>query len=163
MTASIIVADASPLIALAKLDKLALLNALFSTFHVPVTVYFEVTVDQTRPDARRLKPFLDEHSSPHSDIENSFTQSISKILDAGEIQALGLAKKLNCGVLMDEARGRKIAQRYDIKTVGILGLLIESKKQGLITEVAPLIEHLQAQDYRLSTSLINSVLERAGE
>ena len=97
------------------------------------------------------------------DMENSFTQEISLILDAGEIQALALAKELDCGVLMDELRGRKVAQRYEIKTVGILGLLMQSKRQGLVKEVAPLIEELQAQNYRLSASLIKSVLERVEE
>ena len=163
MTATIIVADASPLIALAKLDRLELLNSLFSTLYLPVTVHFEVTSDQARPDARLLKLFLDEHSVPHMDMENSFTQEISRILDAGEIQALALAKELNCGVLMDELRGRKVAQRYEIKTVGILGLLMQSKRQGLVNEVAPLIEELQAQNYRLSANLIKSVLEHVGE
>ena len=62
MNQSIIVADASPLIALAKLDRLDLLNALFSTLHVPDTVYTEVTVDQSRSDARLLKVFLSEYS-----------------------------------------------------------------------------------------------------
>ena len=163
MTSTIIVANASPLIALAKLDRLELLNSLFSTLYVPLAVHFEVTCHQARPDAQLLKSFLDEHSVQHMDMENSFTQEISRILDAGEIQAFALAKELDCGVLMDELRGRKVAQRYEIKTVGILGLLMQSKRQGLVKEVAPLIEELQAQNYRLSASLIKSVLERVEE
>ena len=163
MSTSIIVADASPLIALAKLDRLDLLNALFSTLHVPDTVYTEVTVDQSRSDARLLKVFLAEYSTSHVEIENSFTQEISQVLDAGEIQALALSRELNCGVLMEELRGRKVAQRYDIQTVGILGLLMQGKRMGLINEVSPLIEELQAQNYRLSSSLIRSVLQLVGE
>ena len=163
MKQSIIVADASPLIALAKLDRLDLLNSIFLSVHVPETVIIEVTVDQSRLDARLLREFLAEHSTSHVDVEDSFTQEISQILDAGEVQALALSRKLSCGVLMDELRGRKVAQRYDIKTVGVLGLLVQGKRQGLISEVLPLIEGLQRQNYRLSSSLVKSVLKLAGE
>ena len=163
MAASIIIADASPLIALAKLNRLDLLTALFSTLHVPDTVYSEVTIDQSRSDARVLKSFLAKHFTSHGDIECSFTKEISNILDAGEIQALALSRDLECGVLMDEMRGRKVAQHYDIQTVGILGLLMQAKRQELISEVFSLIEALQAQNYRLSSSLIKSVLELVGE
>ena len=43
MSTSIIVADASPLIGLAKLDQLALLGELFSVLHVPEAVYWSQT------------------------------------------------------------------------------------------------------------------------
>jgi predicted nucleic acid-binding protein len=163
MNNPIIVADASPLIGLAKLNQLELLSTLFSVLHVPEAVYFEVVSDQSRTDARLLQPFLDTYAQLHADIESTFTKEISPILDAGEIQALALAQDLGCGVIMDELRGRKVAQRYEIKTVGVLGVLMQGKVQGLIPEVLPFIEQLQAENYRLSARLVDSVLERMGE
>ncbi len=163
MTKPIIVADASPLIALAKLEKLELLHELFSDLHVPETVLLEVTVAQSRTDARLLKSYIAANFTVHSTLENPFTQEIGRILDDGEIQALALARQLDCGVLIDELRGRKVAQRYDIKTVGVLGLLMQSKQQGLVSHITPLITQLQAENYRLSSRLIESVLERMGE
>ena len=50
---------------------------------------------------------------------------------------------------MDKLRCRKVAQRYDIQMVGILGLLMQGKRKGLINEVSPLIEELQAQNLSL--------------
>ena len=163
MTAPIIVADASPLIALAKLDQLSLLNALFSVLHVPEMVVSEVTADQSRADARVLQGFLAEYAEVHADTDDVFTQEIGRILDAGEVQALALAQSLGCGVMMDELRGRKVAQRYNIRVVGILGILMQGKQQGLIPKVGPLIECLQSENYRLSAALVASVLERTGE
>lgn len=163
MTKLVIVADASPLIALAKLEKLALLHELFSDLHVPEAVLLEVTVAQSRTDARLLKSYIAEHFTVHPTLDNPFTQEIRRILDDGEIQALALARQLGCGVLIDELRGRKVAHRYDIKTLGVLGLLMQGKQQGLVSEIAPLIAKLQAENYRLSTRLIESVLERMGE
>ncbi|MGB0849552.1 MAG: DUF3368 domain-containing protein, partial [Thiolinea sp.] len=67
MTTPIIVADASPLIALAKLDQLGLLEQLFSVLHVPEKVVSEVTADRSRPDSRLLQVFLAEHAEIHPD------------------------------------------------------------------------------------------------
>jgi predicted nucleic acid-binding protein len=64
---------------------------------------------------------------------------------------------------MDELRGRKIANHHFIQVVGVLGLLMQSKRQRLVQEIAPLIQQLQDVDYRLSSKLVNSVLERMGE
>lgn len=161
MSKKIIVADASPLIALAKLDHLPLLQQVFSAIHVPETVYTEVINDLSREDAKTLKTFLDANSTPQPNITNEFTQVISLTLDAGETQAL--AQVLNCGVLMDELRGRKVAQRHNIPAVGILGVLIQSKQQNLIKEIAPLLQKLQDENYRLSDALIRTVLERVNE
>lgn len=163
MSKKIIVADASPLIALAKLDHLPLLQRVFSALHVPEIVYTEVINDLSREDSKALKTFLDANGTPHPNITNEFTQVISLTLDAGETQALALAQALNCGVLMDERRGRKVAQRHNIPAVGILGVLIQSKQQNLIKEVAPLLLKLQDENYRLSDALIRTVLERVNE
>lgn len=128
-----------------------------------IVVEFEVVNDQSRTDARLLKPFLDSHATLHPDIESILTREIAPILDTGEIQALALAQQLGCGVMIDELRGRKVAQRYEIKTIGVLGVLMQGKLQGLIPEVLPLIEQLQIENYRLSPRLVASVLERMGE
>lgn len=58
---SIIVADTSPLIALAKLQQLTLLNSEFSSVHVPLTVLSEATRDMQRPDARLIRDFASKH------------------------------------------------------------------------------------------------------
>lgn len=85
------------------------------------------------------------------------------MLDAGEIQALALARQLNCGVLMDELRGRKIAAYHHIHLVGVLGVFMQAKQQGLISQVKPLIKQLEQTNYRLSQALIDAVLERMEE
>lgn len=159
----IIVADASPLIALAKLNQLSLLNTLFTEVHVPETVLLEVSADHTRNDARLLVEFLNKHAHKHTDENNDFCQRLRRSLDEGEIQALSLARQLSCGVLMDELRGRKVATHYQIPVVGVLGVLIQAKQQGLIDAAAPLIDKLQQENYRLSPALIETVLKRLGE
>lgn len=85
------------------------------------------------------------------------------ILDEGESQALSLATKLQCGILIDERLGRSIAERHSIPVVGVMGVLLRAKAEGRIDLVKPLIEKLLQHNYRLSVRVINIVLKRAGE
>lgn len=163
MSSPIIVGDAGSLIALAKLDQLSLLSTLFSEIHVPDTVCLEVTVDAHRPDVHLLNSFLNNSVQRHADCENAFVHALDSLLDAGEIQALALAKQLQCGVLMDELRGRKVAGYHHISVVGVLGVFMQAKQQGAIPQVKPLIEQLERTNYRLSHALVKAVLERMGE
>ena len=57
-----IVVDTGPLIALAKLDQLSLLEQLFSSIHVPQTVLLEASYDHKRADACKIAEFAN-HSS----------------------------------------------------------------------------------------------------
>ena len=51
----IVVADAGPLIALSRIDRLALMNALYGpVVVVPAAVFSELRVDSDRPGARAL-------------------------------------------------------------------------------------------------------------
>ena len=160
---SIIVADTSPLIALAKLQHLYLLNNEFSGVHVPLMVLSEATRDLQRPDARLIRDFSTEHLIVHEDADNEFCQQLRQTLDEGEVQALNLARQLQCGVLMDEQMGRQVAQSYQIPVVGVLGILLKAKQSGVIPALAPFIKALQAQDYRLSTALVQKVLQIVNE
>jgi len=47
--------------------------------------------------------------------------------------------------------------------VGVLGVLLQAKRSGQIGMLSPMIERLQNSGYRLSPSLIETVLTLAGE
>jgi predicted nucleic acid-binding protein len=65
--------------------------------------------------------------------------------------------------LIDERKGRKIAQVYNVNIIGTLGLLLKAKQQGLLERVKPDIELLQQSSTRISTELYQRVLGLAGE
>lgn len=44
-----------------------------------------------------------------------------------------------------------------------LGVLLKAKQSGAIQTIAPLLNALQAQNYRLSVALVEKVLQAAGE
>jgi predicted nucleic acid-binding protein len=68
---------------------------------------------------------------------------LSRELDKGEAEAITLALELEAEqVLIDARRGRRIAARLNLRYTGILGILVEDKNQGLISEVKPLLDAL---------------------
>jgi predicted nucleic acid-binding protein len=159
----IIVADTGPLIALSRLNRLQLLAALFSKIHIPQVVLSEATVNTEYVEAEPILSFAMKHASVEKTIDNDFNRRLLATLDAGEAQAIVLARELRCGVLMDEKRGRQVAMRRNIPVVGVLGVLLQAKHEGYLEELKSMLLQLQNSGYRLSEELVERVLELAGE
>ena len=66
-------------------------------------------------------------------------------------------------LLIDDKKGRKVAQINQIKTIGSVGVLIQAKKAGLIKHAKPSIDLIIASQIYMSTELINAVLAMADE
>lgn len=160
---SVVVSDAGPLIALAKLDLLSLLPQIFSTVYIPKTVFEEATKNQQREDAQHIAQFDSSQIHVIDDLDNAFSQSLNILLDDGEIQAIAHAKILQCSVLMDEKRGRQVAIQHDIPVIGVIGVLLQAKQKDLIPEVKMYLKAMKDADYRMSDALLNKALELAGE
>ncbi len=161
----VIVSDTSPLIALAKLDHLDLLFASFIAVYIPESVYREATQDRYRQDSQKIHDFIETQDAVtiHPGESGTKYNEFRHLLDEGESQALALAKKVECGVLIDERLGRLIAKQQQIPVVGVMGVLLQAKSVGKISAVKPLIEQLLLHDYRLSDRVIELVLHKAGE
>jgi hypothetical protein len=68
------------------------------------------------------------------------------------------------GVLIDEAHGRFIDIGLGLTPIGVLGILVRAKRNGLLPAVAPVIEDLLAKArFRASVELIREALRLAGE
>jgi len=82
-------------------------------------------------------------------------------LDSGEAEAIALAVELKADyLLMDETKGRQIAERYGIKATGIIGVLIKAKENGLIAEVKPYLQKLiNEAGFWLNPKLIEKILD----
>ncbi len=161
----LLVADAGPLIVLAKCDQLPLLTALFSSLHVPQAVVQEVQEvfrGGDWPEIPRLRDFIAQ-ATLHESIQDDWVADLRLDLHEGETQALALAKNLNALVLMDEAHGRRIAAKHAIAVIGTLGLLLRGKQKGLIPLVRPVMEQMRREGYMLGESLVGQVLALAGE
>ncbi|MGE0084419.1 MAG: DUF3368 domain-containing protein [Desulfococcaceae bacterium] len=162
MNKKVIIADSSPLIGLALIGQLELLPGLYSKIIIPSSVWNEMTVEgKGLPGAEeisRIRWF--EIRNP----EKSVSAPLTILLDRGEADAIALAIMLpEAIVLLDDSRARKIAKRLNIKHIGTVGLLRRAKKSGLIDELRPYLESLQAKGIYISDKLISAVLADVGE
>jgi predicted nucleic acid-binding protein len=156
-------ADASVLIGLSALNQLSLLGNLFDRVYVCPAVWDEVVLRGSgRPGAEQIAnaPFIERRSVR----DRKAADLLRTFLGAGEAETLALAQELACPlVLLDELRARKAAERAGIRAVGVVGLLLEARRRGLIARVAPLLAELQARGFRLAPSLVAAALEDVGE
>jgi predicted nucleic acid-binding protein len=162
--AEIVVADAGPLIAFGRLDKLSLLGAIFEGVIVPQAVYDETQSRPDLPDAVAIRAAAQAGSLK---VDTSLPERADLAgeieLGDGEAAAIALAAKLGCGVLMDDSQGRAAAAALKLKVIGSVGILVLARERGLIPALAPLLEALRASGYYLSEPLIQAALRRTGE
>jgi len=157
-----IIADSGPLISLAIINHLELLQKLYQQVFVPPAVWHEVTVKgKGMPGAAAVAnlSWL-EIRKP----EPQVLQPLSILVDPGEAEVIALAQSIeNSIVLLDDSQARRVAERFDIPRIGTLGLLRRAKKQGLVREIRPLIEQLKANNIYMADRLIEAVLQDVGE
>lgn len=162
MTSSVIVADSGPLIALAIIGQLDLLRKLYGQVLTPPAVWDEVTVRGLGlPGAHEVSqlPWLKIEAT-----ETSLWQALAILVDRGEAQAIALANTIpGSTVLLDDARARRVAERFGIRRIGTLGILRRAKNAGLLAQVRPLIEQLHKNGIYMRQSLIDAVLHDVGE
>ncbi len=85
-------------------------------------------------------------------------------LDKGEASAISLMLEIDNSVLLiDDLKGRKIAERLNLRFSGTFGLLLKSKEIGLIKSIKPLIEKVRSTNFRFSEKLLSEVLKQAKE
>lgn len=142
--------DATPLIYLAKIDRLEILEDLTSTCVVPDPVYTEVVtrgIEENHPDARRVERaaedgLLERVSVPESATFDRLQRNDS--LSTADAAVLAAADARGGTAIMDETYGRDVADTEGIPTRGtaylILWLLREDHLSG--SEASEIIDSM---------------------
>ncbi len=160
----IVVTDTSVALNLCHLRQERLLPALFGTVLAPPAVEAEFRkLARDDPRFRGLVfPLFIEIAAP---MKIAAPLKGNARLHAGEIEALSLALETNAAaVLMDERAGRAAAAALGLRGIGVLGILIQAKLDGLIPRIGPFLDQLQQQaGFWIAPALRGKVLETAGE
>lgn len=97
-----------------------------------------------------------------TEVKNKQKQiELEKRLDKGEASSIALALEIeNSTLIIDEVKGRKIAQSLNIDIIGTIGVILLADKRGLITDVIGTILRLVNKGFRLSDKLINTIIDK---
>ena len=158
----IVISDTTPIITLIKINRIDLLEKLFGEVFIPEVVFRELTTNTAfanEAEIVKASSFL-KVKTVQNQQSLSILQAVSG-LDDGESEAIILAGELGSDALIiDERKGRKIAQKLGITITGTIGILIQAHNENMIsTENAKLyLEQLKNSNIRLSEALIQEAL-----
>jgi hypothetical protein len=137
-----------------------LLRDLFSEVIIPAAVYEEVvSAGRGRAGGPEVEnaQWIIHHQVKNKDLVTFLSIS----LDAGEAEAIALAKEINADlVLLDDNDGRNIAGSVGIHFTGTIGLLLRYY-QGQPADFKEALDELLAQGFRLSKVEYQKILEQA--
>jgi len=160
----IVVADTSVILNLCRIRHERLLPQLFGRIVIPEEVASEfnrLCAAEIRFTGLVLPTWIQVQPSPQPIPDLVRTAH----LDAGEMAAIALGLSLAAdALLIDEKLGREVAIRFGLRTIGILGVLLESRQRGMIPEVKAVLDRLETEaGFWVSPQLRLRVLQLAGE
>jgi len=173
MSQKVVITDAGPLIALSRIEHIHLLKALFTEVFLTETVEQEVLVGGDFVDSAHIRQAIKDgwlqvvHSAKGLAAKSDISTEVEG-LDPGEATSiLWAAGLLQTGqdvmLIMDEAKGRKVARRLSLDTMGSAGIIATARRLGLIEEAQPLLIQLKESGYYFSPAVIKMALQIAGE
>ena len=151
---AVVIADAGPLIALAKINQLHLLPALFADIVITEAVADECLRSQSA-DAILIKQALD--SGWLRCVDNPiFKHPLSRSLGLGEQSSIEYALQTgsNTLLILDDALARKYALRKKLVIVGTAALLFAAQRKALIADAEAVIAELNQVGYRISAAVV---------
>jgi predicted nucleic acid-binding protein len=154
----IVIADSGPIISLALIDKLDLLEELYGAVYIPEAVWQELSVYIEPFHIPKVLTYREKVITLQN--PNTFTG----IMDPGESEAVSLYQEIQADyLLIDDKTARNIAESLSIKCLGILAVLRKAREVGLISELISLFAALLAHNRFYKKSLLNAILTEHGE
>lgn len=153
-----VVSNTTPIISLAGVGLLDLLQRVFGEVWIP-----EAVQDEYNEGREAHEPVLSDLPWIRI-LPVHFVEPNALMLDGGEAAAISLAKQFNAReVILDELRARRVATEMGMSVIGTIGVLVVAQRQRLIPELRPILDLMRNQGRRISESLYQQALSLAGE
>ncbi len=136
-----IIFDSSPLIHLVKIGKMENVFGVFDLITIPSEVYSEVIEDGIKAgysDAVLLKNYFENNKIKKVEISQE-DPILKDYLHPGEYGAIQLAKQLGGLLVMDDRKGRLVAEQKKIEVITTADILLLLLKEKVID-----LEHFQS-------------------
>lgn len=144
------VADSACLIGLERIGRSDILPTLFDPIFIPNEVDREYGIRH-------------EWLSVEATTSVSLIALLQMVVDSGEAEAIALAHEKKCLLIVDDKQARAAAKRLGVCVIGTVGMLIRAKHHGLINEIKPILDDLDAQRFFISRALREEALKIVGE
>jgi len=160
------ICNSSPIISLSRIGKQ---NLLWENFEIiiPRAVYDEIVTEakEDKSGKHELIKAIEMNYIRIMDIKDKeFVEKTYGHFHRGELEVIVLAKELNIDtVIIDEKSARTLAKSFLLRPIGIIGILILSKKKRLINSIKPYLDELRRNKYRISDKLYFEILNNEGE
>lgn len=139
---SIVISDASCLILFTNIDRLHVLHELFGEVWITSFVCEEYKLP------------VPDFISIHDPVETGRHDALKLVLDAGEASSIALAAETpNSKILIDEKKGRRIAESMGLDVTGTVGVLLDAIDKGIMQADPHLPEKLDHAGFRLTAQL----------
>ena len=148
----IVISDTSCLILFHKIGELDLLRKVYDSVSTTPEVAQEFS--EELPDWIIIERVKDK----------KYQEFLETQVDLGEASAIALAKEMESPLLLlDDLKARKLASKLNLKFTGTLGVINKAKQIGAIEKVKPLLDKLQATNFRISENIITELLRKNNE
>lgn len=144
------VIDSACLIGLERIGALDLLPALIDPSMAPPAVELEFGP---------LPPWM----LVRAPLDVGMVAALRLVVDAGESEAIVLAYETRTRIILDDRKAREAARRLGVPVTGTVGLLLKAKEAGVVPAIRPLLDALDANQFRIGDALRTEALRLAGE
>jgi predicted nucleic acid-binding protein len=153
----IVVADTSPIRYLLLIEHIDLLPQLYGRIAIPQRVYAELIA----PNAPQIVQVWAIDLPNWTEVKTISIQADLALqrLDPGEQEAILLAQELQAELLLlDDKAGRQAALSRNLSVTGLLGVLDEAAKLGLISR-SEIADRLLKTNFRVAPGLLQLFIE----
>ena len=160
-----IVSNATPLIYLAKIDKLNLIKAIANQVYIPEAVFQEVVIEGKRlgeKDAYLVEKSINQGWLKVKEVKNLLSFDFQ--LHYGELEVISLAGEEGIKkVLVDDAKARSVADIAGLQPVGTLWVILQAVKNRMMDfdEFLSTLESIIYSGFYLKDEVYIKVIRKA--
>ncbi len=170
----VVTSNSTPLIYLAKVNRLDILRRLFNIIQIPDEVRLEC-VDagkrENHPDAYLIDKFIQQkmitvHTLPKNVIVRAELIAEEFGIDVGEAQAILLAKNKNEDeILADESHTRKAAKSLGLRPRGTIYVILTAAQRGIVSkdEGIDLLNKMVRSNFHVSVTIYQQTIRALQE
>jgi predicted nucleic acid-binding protein len=156
---SIVISDASPLIALSIINRLQILKSLWKNIVIPEAVYREVVVDGEGKTGADIISAACKDWIKIFAVENTREVEILKaVLDDGEAEVIALGQELKAKLLLlDNREPRLFASTANLNVIGTVGIIKLAWRKKLIEDPLSELQKLKLNGFWITETLISKI------